>query len=407
MNLPFNIAKRYLFSKKSTNAINVITGISVFGLSIGTAVMILLLSVFNGLEDLLTGFFNNYNPDVKVLPVKGKSFSPDSTQIAELEKIDGVLKVAKTLEEIAIFEYDGAQKIVGVIKGVDENFNKVNTIDTIIQEGKYSFNQDGRNMAVIGGGVARKLSVNIDDFLTPITIYMAKRKKVSPTQKPFRKLPVYPSGVFVANQEDLDNEYIFTSLKFAEKLLNQKNKVSSLEVKLDPETDIKTTIAAMQSVMGDKFKLLNRYEQDETYFSVLKLEKRLAYILLSFAIILVAFNMVGALWVVVLDKKQDIAILKSMGTDSSQIRNIFLINGLLMSGLGLIIGMALALILYYIHQTWGIIMMPPGSIIDIYPTAIRFPDFVLTAITVLVIGFLASWSPAKKAAGIPALIHGE
>ena len=283
----------------------------------------------------------------------------------------------------------------------------MNTIDTIIREGFYSFNQDGRNLAVIGGGVAKKLSVNIDDFLTPITIYMAKRKKVSPTQKPFRKLLVYPSSVFVANQEDMDNRYVFTSLKFAEKLLDQKNKVSSLEVKLHPDADVKNTIAAMQTVMGNNFKLLNRYEQDETYFSVLKLEKRLAYILLSFAIILVAFNMVGALWVVVLDKREDIAILKSMGMESSQIRNIFLLNGLLMSGLGLIIGMVLALVLYFIHQTWGIIMMPPGSIIDIYPTAIRFPDFVLTAITVLVIGFLVSWSPAQKAAGIPALIQEE
>ena len=407
MNLSFNIAKRYLFSKKSTNAINVITGISVFGLAIGTAVMILLLSVFNGLEDLLTSFFNTYNPDVKVLPIRGKSFSPDSTQIAELENIDGVLIVSKTLEEIAIFEYDESETTFGTIKGVDENFNKVNTIDTIIREGIYSFNDQGRNMAVVGGGVARKLSINIDDFLTPITIYMAKRKKVSPTQKPFKKMSVYPSGVFVANQEDLDNEYIFTSLEFAEKLLNQRNKVSALEIKLKPDADIQETVEEMQAVMGNQFKFLDRYEQDETYFSVLKMEKRLAYILLSFAIILVAFNMVGALWVVVLDKKQDIAILKSMGTESSQIRNIFLFNGFLMSSLGLVLGIILALVIYYIHQTWGIITMPPGSIIEIYPAAIRFPDFVLTTVTVLVIGFLASWNPAQKAAKIPALIQGE
>ena len=405
MNLPFNIAKRYLFSKKSTNAINVISGISVFGLSVGTAVMILLLSVFNGLEDLLTSFFNTYNPDVKVLPVKGKTFTPDTLQIAALEKVDGVLRISKTLEEVAIFEYD--KQIFGIIKGVDENFNKVNTIDTIIREGIYSFDNQGRNMAVVGGGVARKLGVNIDDFLTPITIYMAKRKKVSPTQKPFKKVSVYPSGVFVAHQEELDNNYIFTSLKFAEKLLGQKNRVSSLEIKLKPEANIKNTIAAMKSIMGDQYKFLDRYEQDETYFSVLKMEKWLAYALLSFAIILVAFNMVGALWVVVLDKKHDIAILKSMGAEAHQIRNIFLINGLLLSGLGLVIGIVLALTLYYIHQTWGIVTMPPGSIIEIYPAAIRFPDFIITAITVLVIGFLAAWSPAKKAAGIPALIQEE
>ena len=406
MNLSYNIARRYLFSKKSTNAINVITGISVFGLSVGTAVMILLLSVFNGLEDLLTSFFNTYNPDVKVLPVQGKTFTPDTLQIAALEKVDGVLMISKTLEEVAIFEYDTKQRF-GIIKGVDENFNKVNTIDTIIREGIYSFNYQGRDMTVIGGGIARNLSINIDDFLTPITIYMAKRKKVSPTQKPFKKVSIYPSGVFVAHQEDLDNQYIFTSLEFAEKLLDQKNKVSSLEIKLKPDANISNTIAAMQTIMGDKYKFLDRYEQDETYFSVLKMEKWLGYALLSFAIILVAFNMVGALWVVVLDKKQDIAILKSMGAESKQIRNIFLINGLLMSALGLVIGIVLALTLYYIHQTWGIVMMPPGSIIDIYPASIRFPDFIITAITVLVIGFLAAWNPAQKAAGIPALIQGE
>ena len=404
MNLPFNIAKRYIFSKKSTNAINVISGISVFGIAIGTAVMILLFSVFNGLEDLLTGFFNTYNPDIKVVPYSGKTFSQDSIDIAQLEKIEGVEFISKTLEEVAFFEYD-IEQTFGIIKGVDENFTKVNRIDSIIREGKYLLDINGKSMAVVGAGVRRKLSLNIDDFLTPLTIYSAKRKKLGPTSKPFKKVSIYPSGIFAAYQEDLDNRYVYASLDFVEQLLSLPNKLTALEIKIKPEADLKKTIAAIQKVAGSEFAIKDRYEQEETYFKVLKMEKWLGYALISFAMILVAFNMVGALWVIVLDKKKDIAILKSMGAENFQIRNIFLGNGLLLTCLGLIIGIILSIVLYNIHQIWGIVTMPPGSIIDIYPASMRIPDFFTVSITVLFIGFLASWGPAQRAARIPAIFN--
>jgi len=404
MNLPFNIAKRYIFSKKSTNAINVISGISVFGITIGTTVMILLFSVFNGLEDLLTGFFNTYNPDVKVVPFRGKTFSQDSIDIAQLEKIEGVEFVSKAIEEVAFFEYDTDQTF-GVIKGVDENFLKVNRMDTIIREGEFRLKLNGNNMAVVGAGVRRKLSLNIDDYLTSLTIYTPKRKKVGATSKPFKKVSINPSGVFAAYQEELDNRYVFTSLEFTQKLLSLPNKLSALEIRIKEGANLKNTIREIQNVVGDRFEIKDRFKQEETYFNVLNMEKWLGFALISFAMMLVAFNMVGALWVIVLDKRKDIAILKSMGAENHQIRNIFLNNGLMLTLLGLILGIILSIVLYIIHQKWGIVTMPPGSIIEIYPASLRFLDFIVVSITVMLIGLLASWGPARRASKIQAVFQ--
>jgi len=405
MNLPFNIAKRYIFSKKSTNAINIISGISVFGIAVGTTVMILLFSVFNGLEDLLTGFFNTYNPDLKVVPYEGKTFADDAIDMAQLEKLENVEFVSKTLEEVAFFEYDGDQTF-GVIKGVDENFAKVNRIDSIIIDGVYRTRQDDINFAVIGDGIRYKLAIDIfDPASAGLTVYSAKRKKVRPTGNPFKKLSINTAGIFKAYQEDLDNRYVFASLEFAEKLLSLPNQLSAIEIKIRPEANIKSVRDEIQKIIGDRFEIKDRYQQEETYFNVLKMEKWLGFALISFALILVAFNMVGALWVIVLDKKKDIAILKSMGTENSQIRNIFLSNGFLLTSFGLIIGMVLSIILYIVHQNWGIVMMPPGSIVDIYPVSIRFVDFVVVGITVISIGLLASWGPAMRASRISTVIQ--
>ena len=238
MNLSFNIAKRYIFSKKSTNAINVISGISVFGIAIGTSVMILLFSVFNGLEDLLTGFFNTYNPDAKVVPFSGKTFLQDSIDIAQIESLEGVDFISKTLQEVAFFEYgSGGDQTFGIVKGVDKNFAKVNRIDSIIREGEYTLKINDKEMAVLGAGIRRKLALNLDDPFTPITIYSAKKKKVSATSQPFKKVSIFPSGIFAAYQEELDNQYVFTSLKFTEELLSLPNKLSALEIKFNPDID--------------------------------------------------------------------------------------------------------------------------------------------------------------------------
>ena len=406
MNLSFNIAKRYIFSKKSTNAINVISGISVFGIAIVTSVMILLFSVFNGLEDLLTGFFNTYNPDAKVVPFSGKTFLQDSIDIAQIESLEGVDFISKTLQEVAFFEYgSGGDQTFGIVKGVDKNFAKVNRIDSIIREGEYTLKINDKEMAVLGAGIRRKLALNLDDPFTPITIYSAKKKKVSATSQPFKKVSIFPSGIFAAYQEELDNQYVFTSLKFTEELLSLPNKLSALEIKFNPDIDQSKTIQAIKKIIGAKFEIKDRYQQEETYFNVLKMEKWLMFALLSFAMILVAFNIVGALWVIVLDKKNDISILKSMGAEDYQIRNIFLNNGILLTSLGIIIGIALSILLYIIHQKWGLVTMPEGSIIDIYPSSLRLGDFVIVSATVMLIGLVATLGPARRASKINALIQ--
>lgn len=434
MKLPFKIARRYLFANsisgvllvltlgyifllpfllllllfkkvsfKSVNAINVISGISVFGISLGTAALILVLSVFNGFEDLISGLFSAFNPDVKITAVKGKTFPVDSTKYAQLQSIDGVLAISKTIEEVAFFEYKGSRDF-GTLKGVDEHYGTVTRIDSMVREGDLLFQGNGRQYAVLGVGMRNKLTVNVDNEFTPITVYMAK-KKHSPT-KPFIKRFLYPAGTFVI-QQDFDNEYILSSLDFAQKLLSVKNEIGAYEIKLDPEKDQEAILMAIENVMGEDFEIKNRYQQDEAFLKLMNIEKWMSFAILSLTLILVAFNLVGSLWMIVLDKKKDIAILKSMGATNQTVKNIFLNQGLLLCGTGMLFGFLIAGMLYLLQITYGVVPIPQGFVVDAYPISMRAPDFALVAITVLVIGLLASILPAYKASRISPLVREE
>lgn len=405
MNLPLKIARRYLFAKKSTNAINIITGISVFGIAIGTAALILVLSVFNGFEDLITALFSNFNPDVKIELVKGKSFEPDSSKIAQIEALEGVDIVSKSLEEVAFFEYRKNQDF-GILKGVDDNFKKVTGIDSTVFEGKYKLKQGDRNMLVLGGGMRNKLAVNVGDQFELMKVYMAKRKKSRAIDQQFRKRYAYPAGSFKI-QQDFDYQYILGSLEFAQELLGFSNEIGALEIKLNPEVDKETTISTIKSIMGEEFSVKDRFQQDEAFLKLMNVEKWMFYALFSFMLILVAFNMVGALWMIVLEKKKDIAILKSMGATDNLVRNIFLNEGLIISLFGMAIGFLLALVFYIIQTTYGIITIPDGFVVTAYPISMRFPDFINVSLTVISIGMLATLAPALKAQRIPAMIREE
>ncbi len=403
MNLPFKIARRYLFAKKSTNAINIISGISVFGLSVGTAALILVLSVFNGFEDLITGMFSNFNPDVKVTPLKGKTFELEDDKLTQIKSLEGVDFVSKTLEETAIFQYKGSEDF-GTIKGVDEFYHQVTSIDSTIREGVYKLKDEHRTLGVLGVGLRNKLSVNVGDFLSTLSIYMPKRKQVGPTGTPFKKKEIYPVGTFVI-QQDFDNEYLLTSLEFVQKLLSVKNEISSLEIKLSDHTDQDLTVGAIQKILGDQFAVKDRYQQDEAFLKLMNIEKWMSYAILSLTLILVAFNMIGALWMIVLDKKNDIAILKSMGATKELVRNIFLSEGLLLCLLGLVSGFLIAILLYGSQKTFGIVPIPDGFVVDAYPISMRLPDFIIVALTVIAIGIVASIPPALRAARVQALIR--
>ncbi len=405
MNLSLKIARRYLFAKKSTNAINIISGIAVTGIVFGTVALILVLSVFNGFGEILQKMFSQFNPDIKITPKKGKTFEEDSTTLTALLHIDGVQFVSRTLEEVAVFQYKNGQDF-GIIKGVDEFYNKVNGIDSTIVEGEYYLKKDGINYAVFGAGMRSKLSIDVDNKLTPVSIYMAKKKKVGALGKPFRKKTLYAAGTFRVNQ-DFDNDYVLASLEFTRKLLKTKKGLSSLEVKIRPNVNHDEVQAAIEKLLGDKFAVKNRYQQEEAFLKLMNIEKWISFAILSLMLLLIAFNLVGSLWMIAMEKKSDIAILKSMGAPDKTIQRIFINQGLLLSLLGLLIGFFLAIIIYYIQINFGIVSIPPGFIIDYYPVKLKLIDFAAVSFIVIAIGYLASIAPARMAKQTPSIIRAE
>lgn len=404
MNLPLKIARRYLFAKKSTNAINVITSISVFGISIGAAALVLVLSVFNGFEELITGLFSDFNPDIKVSLIKGKSFKPDSVKVAQIQNLEGVIAVSQTIEEVAFFEYHNNQDF-GKLKGVDQFYTEVNGLDSTIIEGSFALKDGNRNLLIVGGGMRNKLGVNVGDHFESMKVYMAKRKKVSFGQQ-FKKRFAYPVGTFKI-QQDFDQQYIIASLDFVQDLLGHNKEIGALEIKLNTAVDPTNTAAQIKEIVGEDFSVKNRYEQDEAFLKIMNLEKWMSFAILSLTLVLIAFNMIGSLWMIVLEKKKDIAILKSMGTTDNAVRNIFLYEGAILSFLGLLTGFIVAIGLYAIQKTYGVIGIPDGFVVNAYPVSIRFFDFFAVMIVVLSIGLIASIPPALRAKRIPALIREE
>ncbi|MCH2083765.1 MAG: ABC transporter permease [Saprospiraceae bacterium] len=407
MNLALHIARRYLFGKRSTNAINIITSIAVLGIAIGTAALVLVLSVFNGFEDLITAMYSNFNPDIEITAAKGKTFEEDPSKVVKLFQLEGVYAVAKTLEETAFFVYKENQEF-GTLKGVDKYYKSVTGIDSTIREGRFQLQEEDRSMAVSGLGMRNKLGLNVDDLFSSINVYMLKRKQSSGLMKskPFRTKHLYPAGTFIV-QTDYDNQYILTNLNFVRELMGASNELSALELSIAPGYDIPETRAQIRAIMGDEFIIKNRYEQQEAFMKLMQMEKWLSYAIIGLMVLMVALNMVGALWMIVLEKKKDIAILKSMGAVSTTIRNIFLSEGLLLCSLGLIVGFVLAIGTYFLQMYYGIIGVPGDFIVDAYPMSIRFVDFITVTITVLSIGLIASIPPALRAVRVSAMIREE
>lgn len=406
MNFSFLVARRYLFAKRSTNAINIITGISVFGIAVGTAALLLILSVFNGFEDLLSGLFGHFNPEIKVTPAKGKTFEPDSLVLVRLREVPGVLYLSESLEEIAFFEY-GTSQDFGVLKGVDDNFARINNIDSTIFEGRYLLRSEDRNGVVLGAGVRNKLGINISDPVATITVYMPTKDSGKLLQNPFKTRLVYPMGSF-AIQQEYDNQYVLTNLRFMRELLETSpGTVSSLEFKCKPGADVAQVKSELGVILGEGYQIRDHYEQNEAFFKVMKLEKWMGFAITSLMLILMAFNMVGALWMIVLDKQKDISTLKSLGASDHTIGRIFLTEGLLLTGLGLGIGLALGVGIYAAQKTLGIVTVPQGFLVESYPIAMRAADFLPVIATVLGIGLLASLAPAARAVRVPSFFREE
>ena len=395
MHISYDIARRYLFKKKRANVINIVTGISILGIAIGTAALVIILSVFNGFESLLSGQFNAFNPDYKVIPAEGKSFNPSDETLAQIKEIEGVEYASRVIEEVALFEYKGTQEI-GMIKGVDEDYHQVIKIDTFLLSGKYKLNDPKLKYGIVGLGMKVKLNININDRLNPVTVYMFSRKKRMVGGSEFTFSDLYPSGVFSVRSET-DSKYVLGSLSFAEKLIGTKNQYSAIELKTKDDIDSENLRNQLTVIFDEEIRIKNKFEQDEAFLKIMNIEKWVSYLIVSLTLLLVVFNLVVCLWMIVLDKKKDISVMKSFGFDSGGISRIFLNIGLFIAIIGMLAGFIISLVLYYLQSQHGLIAVPDGFMISAYPIKLKLSDFIIVGLTVMIMGFLASILPALKA----------
>ncbi len=405
MNLTNAIAIRYLFGRKSSQAIHWITGISVLGISVGSAALILVLSVFNGFEELLSGLFSKYNPDIKIVLKEGKTFREDSLQMQSLHTLNGVLYVTRTLEEVAMFQYDDAHEF-GIIKGVDSEFEKVCAAREAVVEGNFEITSDGAPLANLGLGIKNKLGVSISNFQEVIKVFVPDHEENLNFTNEIKRYPLQPQSVFSFHQ-DGDYSNIITDLNAVQIILKKPNQLSSIELKLNPGTSVQNILPEIRRIMGDSYLVKDRYQQDEAFLKIMKLEKWLFYSLFCLTLLLVSFTVVGALWMIVLEKRMDISILKSMGMTDRNMKMVFVHLGLMICFLGLMFGSALALTFYWLQKKYGLIGVPEEFIIDSYPIQIRLADFLVVGLTVLLIGCIASFLPTRKVAEILPVFHEE
>lgn len=402
MNLSLFIARRYLLSKRKKNFINVISIISMVGVAFLTAALVIVLSVFNGLEDLLHTLNNSFDPQIKIQAVKGKSFTTSDELLDRINKVKGVAYVTEVIEDYAYVRYRDANQVV-ILKGVSDNFIKQDRIPKEnIVEGELVLRKGDVNYAVIGRGVQYTLSIPPGDDLYPLQVYYIKSTSLSTLDpsKMYSKLNITPGGVFSIVQQ-FDENYILVPLTFAEELLNYGQKRTSFEIKVKDNANIFDVEQRLQNVLGNKFNVLNHEEQHEDLYRILKIEKLFAFFALSLLLAIGSINIFFSLMMLALDKKKDISILAAMGADQKLIKKIFLTEGALIAFVGAFVGLLLGGIFCFIQMQFGIISMGmETSILQGYPIKVRWTDFVYTLIVVSVISFLISIRPAVLASRI-------
>ena len=403
MNLPFYIAKRYLFSKKSHNAINVISGVSVCGVALATLALVCTLSVFNGFQDLVATFFTAFDPELKISAISGKVFDAHDERIAKLRNFPEIEVFSESLEDNAMVQYNGKQAMV-VIKGVEDNFSQLTAIDSILYgRGEMILYDEVVDYAIPGVELTSILGTGIR-FLDPLEVYAPKRGTQINMANPASSFNVeylYSSGlVFAVNQQKYDASYIITSLKFARNLFKYDTEVSSIELKLKKSVDVEVFADKIGEVLGDDFIVLNRYEQQADTFRIMQVEKLISYVFLTFILLVACFNVIGSLSMLIIEKKNDVVTLRGLGADDRLIYRIFLFEGCLISFLGALIGVVLGLSLCFVQQEFGILTLGTGAsagafVVDAYPVSVHWQDVVLIIVTVLVVGFLSVLYPVK------------
>jgi len=396
MDLPLFFARRYLISKKSHQSINIISGISVGGITVGTMALIIVLSVFNGFENLVLSLFNSFNPDLVITSTTGKTFLPSDADTLAIRRIPGVKYLTGVVEENALMKYRDKQYIV-TLKGVEPDFRRMTGIDSMISEGSYVLEHGDANYTVLGYGVAYYLSTNLNDVVNPITVFVPRRGNINPGafESAFNSDIVFPSGYF-SIQQDFDIKYALLPIRFVRNLLEYQHEVTALEIGLAADADAEAVQRQVSSLLGDRFVIRNRYQQQALLYQIMKSEKWAIFMILAFILFIATFNVVGSLSMLILDKKKDIAILHSLGAGERIIRRIFFTEGMLIVFTGAITGLILGAFICWIQMQFGLISLGGEEstfVVDTYPVDLQAVDFVLVFFTVTGIGCLAALYP--------------
>ena len=396
MNFPFFIASRYLISKKSRNIINLISGVSIAGITVGTMALIIVLSIFNGLDSLIKSLFSSFDPEIKITLAEGKTFSIDNEQFNQIKSDPGTAVFTEVVEENAMIDYRKRQAIV-TIKGVSDNFSKLTGIDSLMVEGSFQLWENDRPLGVIGYELAAQLSVGLT-FFDPLYIYVPRQTSgmiLNPANA-FNKDYIFPGGIFSVQQE-YDAKYLLIPLDYARDLLNYKDVVTSVELRISDQEDIGSARDRFAGILGPAYKVQTQYEQHQAFYQVMASEKWIIFLILGFILIIASFNTASTLTLLVLEKKSNMHLLQSMGALPKTLRRIFQTEGLLITAIGILLGLMLGSLFCWAQMKFGIIRFPSGGsfIVDIYPLKLIFTDVLLVILLVGLIGLMASIIPVR------------
>lgn len=401
MNFPFYIARRYLFSKKSTHAINVISGISMVGVAVATMALVVTLSVFNGFHDLVASFFTQMDPQLKVTPVKGKTASASDPLLMKIRQLPEVEVATECLEDQAMAVYGDRQMMVKV-KGVEDNFNQLTHIGEILEgNGDFELHAADMSYGIPGLGVAFQLGLGYT-YEQPLRIFAPRRKGQLDMTNPTDGFVVdelySPGVVFCMKQGKYDRSYILTSIAFTRHLFDAEGQLTSLELRLKPGSDFDRVKQQMQQIAGSQFHVLDRYEQQDDTFRIMEVEKLIAYVFLTFILVIACFNIIGSLSMLIIDKRNDVVTLRNLGANEHQITRIFLFEGRMISTIGAVFGILIGLLLCWLQQQYGLVRLgsSEGSfVVDAYPVSVHPWDIVLIFFTVIAVGYLSVWYPVR------------
>jgi lipoprotein-releasing system permease protein len=396
MNFPFLLARRYLLAKKSHNAINIVAWISVLGVATGTFALVVVLSVFNGFDSLIRSLYNSFDPDIKISLAEGKFFDSTDLDINHIKAINGVKAICPVLEENALLR-NGNNQYICTLKGIDNSFQSISGIDSMMVAGKLILNDTTAQYAVAGQGVAYYLGISLKSYI-PTWVYLPSRNQeisLDP-ERAFQRRPVIVSGIFSVESE-YDSKYFIVSISLARELLSLPKSMSALEVGLKPGADINTVQKQIEQFTGKKFVVKNRLQQQELFYKIMKSERWAIFFILTFILLVASVNIIGSLTMLIIEKKNEMITYRSLGMSVRQIKNVFLFEGWLISLAGAIAGILVGLFVCWLQVRYGLVQLHGNGtfIVKAYPVEVRVNDILLVFVTVSAIGFMASWYPVR------------